>query len=209
MDYLLEISAALQSGQSKRIRQLVPEALETGIQPDDILNKGLLRGMSVVGEKFRRDEVFVPEVLIAAHSIKLSLAYLQPYLQQEDRIIGTVILGTVQGDLHDIGKNMVRMMMECAGLRVIDLGVDVPAERFISTAIQESADIIACSALLTTTMPAIKTIVEQAKLAKIRDKVKIMVGGAPTSQAFCSTIGADIYTPDAASAAETAVALLK
>lgn len=209
MDYLSEIAAALEAGRTKQIRLLIPAALEAGLEPLTILNEGLLHGMARVGAKFRRDEVFVPEVLIAAHAIKIGLAFLGPSLKLEkSEVKGTVVLGTVQGDLHDIGKNMVRMLMECRGLRVIDLGVDVPAEQFVATAIAEKADIIACSALLTTTMEAMRAVIRKTQEAHIRHKVKIMIGGAPVSQAFCNSIGADAYTPDAVSAADKALALI-
>ena len=210
MNYLEEISQALQKGRTKLVKALIPEALENGLSPHEIVNDGLLHGISIVSEKFKLDEVFVPEVLIAAHVMKAGLNELKPYLDREPaQIHGTVVIGTVQGDLHDIGKNMVGMLMECRGLQVIDLGVDVPAQRFVEAAIESRCDIVACSALLTTTMDAISQVIQALKDANIRSKVKVMVGGAPVSQAFCDAIGADVYTADAASAADKALELVR
>lgn len=209
MSTLIEISEALQKGRAKQVKTLVPQALEEGIPAQQILEEGLLSGMGIIGEKFKNNEVFVPEVLVAARAMNVGAELLKPYLTEagvESR--GKVCLGTVKGDLHDIGKNLVRMMLEGKGLEVIDLGVDVDAETFVRTAIDNDCQIIACSALLTTTMSAMEDVVNKVKEAGIRDKVKIMVGGAPITDAFCKTIGADAYTPDAASAAEKAVELL-
>ncbi|MGN0968821.1 MAG: corrinoid protein [Oscillospiraceae bacterium] len=209
MSTLIEISEALQKGRAKQVKVLVPQALEEGIPAQQILEEGLLAGMSIIGEKFKNNEVFVPEVLVAARAMNVGAELLKPYLTEAGvESKGRVCLGTVKGDLHDIGKNLVRMMFEGKGLEVIDLGVDVDAETFVQTAIDNDCQIIACSALLTTTMSAMEDVVNKVKEAGIRDKVKIMVGGAPVSEAFCKTIGADAYTPDAASAAEKAVELL-
>lgn len=209
MGTLNEISAALQKGRAKQVKTLVPQALEEGIPAQQILEEGLLAGMSIIGEKFKNNEVFVPEVLVAARAMNAGAELLKPYLSEAGvEAKGKVCLGTVKGDLHDIGKNLVRMMFEGKGLEVIDLGVDVDAETFVQTAIDNNCQIIACSALLTTTMSAMEDVVNKAKEAGIRDQVKIMVGGAPVTDAFCQTIGADAYTPDAASAAEKAVELL-
>ena len=209
MSTLIEISEALQKGRAKQVKTLVPQALEEGIPAKQILEEGLLAGMSIIGEKFKNNEVFVPEVLVAARAMNTGAELLKPYLAEAGvESKGKVCLGTVKGDLHDIGKNLVRMMMEGKGLEVIDVGVDVDAETFVQTAIDNDCQIIACSALLTTTMPAMEDVVNKAKEAGIRDKVKIMVGGAPITDAFCQMIGADAYTADAASAAEKAVELL-
>ncbi len=209
MSILIEISETLQKGRVKQIKALVPQALEEGIPAQQIVEEGLLAGMSVIGEKFKNNEVFVPEVLVAARAMNAGTEILKPYLSEsEAKAKGKVCLGTVKGDLHDIGKNLVRMMMEGKGLEVIDLGVDVPAEKFIQTAIENDCQIIACSALLTTTMSAMKDVVAAAQEAGIRSNVKIMIGGAPITAAFCANIGADAYTPDAATAAEKAVELL-
>lgn len=209
MSILIEISEALQKGRAKQIKTLVPQAIEDGIPAQQILEEGLLAGMSVIGEKFKNNEVFVPEVLLAARAMNAGAELLKPYLSEAGvEAKGKVCLGTVKGDLHDIGKNLVRMMFEGKGLEVIDLGVDVDPETFVQTAIDNNCQIIACSALLTTTMSAMEDVVHKAQEAGIRDKVKIMVGGAPITDTFCKSIGADAYTPDAASAAERAVELL-
>ena len=174
----------------------------------EILEKGLLDGMNVIGEKFKNNEVFVPEVLIAARAMNQGVALLKPLLAEAGvKASGKVCIGTVQGDLHDIGKNLVKLMLEGKGLEVIDLGTDVAPETFVQTAIDQNCQIICCSALLTTTMGVMADVVKAAESAGIRDKVKIMIGGAPVNQAFCDQIGADVYTSDAASAAEAAVAL--
>ncbi|NMA32952.1 MAG: cobalamin-binding protein [Clostridiaceae bacterium] len=206
MSILAEISQNLQQGRAKAVKELVEKAVEEGIDAKTILEQGLLEGMSVIGEKFKKNEVYVPQVLIAARAMKAGTEVLQPLLVSSGvKAKGKVVIGTVRGDLHDIGKNLVRMMMEGKGLEVIDLGVDVPAEKFVEAVMEANADIVACSALLTTTMPEIKTVVDEIVRAGIRDKVKIMIGGAPVTDSFCKQIGADIYTPDAATAAEAAV----
>ena len=206
---LQEISEKIQKGKTKDIKALVPKALEEGISASDILNDGLLAGMNIVGVKFKNNEVFVPEVLIAARAMKAGTDLLKPCLISADiSAKGTVILGTVRGDFHDIGKNLVKMMMEGQGLDVIDLGVDVAPEAFVAAAKEHNADLIACSALLTTTMDEMKNVVELCKAEGIREKVKIMIGGAPITDAYCAEIGADLYTSDAASAAEQAASLL-
>ena len=204
-EILTEISEKIQRGKTKDIKALVPKALEQGIPAAEILNDGLLDGMNAVGVKFKNNEVFVPEVLIAARAMKAGTDILKPYLVSDNvSAKGKVVLGTVRGDFHDIGKNLVKMMMEGHGLEVIDLGVDVDPAVFVSTAKETGADIIACSALLTTTMAEMKNVVELCKAEGIRDSVKIMVGGAPITDAYRDEIGADVYTSDAASAAEAA-----
>ncbi len=208
MSILVEISEKLQKGKAKDVKQLVEQAVQEGISAKEILDDGLLAGMNVIGEKFKNNEVFVPEVLVAARAMNMGANVLKPLLEESGvKASGKVCIGTVQGDLHDIGKNLVKMMMEGKGLEVIDLGTDVSAEKFVQTAIDENCQIIACSALLTTTMNVMESVVEKAGEAGIRDKVKIMVGGAPVTQNFCEKIGADNYTPDAATAAETAVSI--
>lgn len=200
-----DISLNLQQGRAKNVKELVQKALDEGIDAKAVLDEGLLAGMSIIGEKFKNNEVYVPDVLIAARAMNAGSEILKPILTQSGIASkGKVVLGTVKGDLHDIGKNLVKMMMEGKGLEVIDLGIDVSAEKFITTAKETGADIIACSALLTTTMGEMKNIVEASKTAGLRDSVKIMVGGAPVSEGFCKQIGADIYTPDAATAADVA-----
>ena len=207
---LQEISEKLQQGKTKDIKVLVPQALEEGVPAKEILNEGLLAGMSVIGVKFKNNEVFVPEVLIAARAMKTGTEILKPYLVSADvQPAGKVVLGTVRGDFHDIGKNLVKMMMEGKGLEVVDLGTDVAPETYVQTAVEQGCQIICCSALLTTTMGMMEEVVKKAEEAGIRDKVKIMVGGAPVTEAFCEQIGADKYTADAASAADAAVALCR
>lgn len=204
------ISEQLQKGKAKDVKTLVTEAIGDGIPAEEILSEGLLAGMSVIGDRFRKNEVFVPEVLVAARAMNQGAALLKPLLAGDGAAAGgRVCIGTVQGDLHDIGKNLCRMMMEGKGLEVVDLGTDVAPETFIRTAQEQNCNVICCSALLTTTMDKMREVVEEAEKAGIRDKVKIMVGGAPVTQAFCDQIGADAYTPDAASAAEKAVAFCK
>ena len=182
--------------------------MDQGIPVDQILNEGLLGGMSVIGEKFKNNEVYVPEVLVAARAMNMGAQVLKPLIEEAGiKATGKVCIGTVKGDLHDIGKNLVKMMMEGKGLEVIDLGTDVEPETYINTAIEQNCQVICCSALLTTTMGVMEEVVKKAEEAGIRDKVKIMIGGAPVTDDFCKKIGADKYTPDAASAAEAAVAL--
>jgi corrinoid protein of di/trimethylamine methyltransferase len=205
---LNEISTNLQLGKAKAVKELVQNALNDGISAKSILEDGLLAGMNVIGVKFKNNEVYVPDVLIAARAMNAGTELLKPFLAESGvKAAGTVVLGTVKGDLHDIGKNLVRMMMEGKGLEVVDLGVDVPAQTFDEKAKEENADIIACSALLTTTMTEMKTIVDAVKSSDIKNNVKIMVGGAPVTDSFCKTIGADYYTADAATAAEVAISI--
>ena len=207
MSILTDISENLQKGKAKVVKELVQQAIDQGIPVEQILDEGLLSGMNVVGEKFKNNEVFVPEVLVAARAMNMGAQLLKPLLAEAGvKASGKVCIGTVQGDLHDIGKNLVKMMMEGKGLEVIDLGSDVAPEQYIETAIQENCQIICCSALLTTTMGVMQEVVTKAEEAGIRDKVKIMIGGAPVTDSFCQQIGADKYTPDASSAAEAAVA---
>ena len=207
---LHEISVQLQAGKAKVVKELVQQALDEGISAKQILEEGLLDGMDAVGEKFKKNEIFVPEVLVAARAMNNGVAVLKPYLADAGvQSAGRVCIGTVKGDLHDIGKNLVKMMMEGKGLEVIDLGTDVTPENFVQTAKEKNCQIICCSALLTTTMGTMGEVVKAAEAAGIRDKVKIMVGGAPVTDAYCRQIGADAYTSDAATAADTAVAFCK
>lgn len=205
MSILQEISTYLQQGRVPMVKELVQKALEEGIEPKTILEEGMLQGMDVIGGKFKRNEVFVPQVLIAARAMNAGVEVLKPHLVASGvEPVGTAIIGTVKGDLHDIGKNLVKMMIEGKGLKVIDLGVDVPPEKFVEGIIENNASIVCCSALLTTTMNEMKNVVDIIAEKGLREKVKIMVGGAPITQAFCESIGADCYTEDAASAAEAA-----
>ncbi len=205
-----EISENLQKGKAKIVKELVAKAIEDGLPAGQILNEGLVSGMNILGEKFKNGEVYVPEVLVAARAMNAGMQLLKPILIEDGiESSGKVCIGTVQGDLHDIGKNLVKMMMEGKGLEVIDLGTDVAPETFIQTAINEGCQIICCSALLTTTMDKMAEVVKEAEAAGIRDKVKIMIGGAPITEDYCKKIGADCYTSDAASAADAAVELCK
>lgn len=208
MSIYLEISENIQNGKHKIVKELVEKAVADGLPADEILSKGLLSGMDKIGERFKNNEVYIPDVLIAARAMTAGVQLLKPLLAQSGvRSTGKVCIGTVQGDLHDIGKNLVKMMMEGKGLEVVDLGTNVSPEKFVNTAIEQNCQVICCSALLTTTMEVMADVVKCAKDAGIRDRVKIMVGGAPVTEEYCTKIGADRYTPDAASAAEAAVEL--
>lgn len=205
MELLQEISEFLQKGRAKNVKQLVQQALDQGINPKEILNEGLLDGMSVIGGKFKRNEVFVPEVLVAARALNAGLSILEPKLIEiGNEPIGRVVIGTVKGDLHDIGKNLVAMMLKGVGFEVYDIGVDATPEAFIDKAEAEGADIICMSALLTTTMENMQEVIDKLNEKALREKYIVMVGGAPVNESFAKQIGADYYTPDAASAAETA-----
>ncbi|MBD5559127.1 MAG: cobalamin-binding protein [Clostridia bacterium] len=210
MEILSEISQFVQKGRIKNVTAQVSQALADGIAPAVILSDGLLDGMAEVGEKFKKNEIYVPEVMIAARAMTAGIDLLKPVMNDGDaKAKGKAVLGTVKGDLHSIGKNLVKIMFEGKGIEVIDLGVDVPAEKFVDVAVQEGAGIIACSALLTTTMPMMEKVVQIAEERGVRDKIKIMIGGAPVSQGFCDEIGADCYTDDAASASSAALEYLE
>ncbi len=209
MSILNEISENLQKGKAKIVGELVRSAADSGIDAVLILEQGLLAGMDVIGARFKNNEIYVPEVLIAARAMNAGMEVLKPLLVSEGvRSKGKVVLGTVKGDLHDIGKNLVRMMMEGKGIEVIDLGTDVPAERFVSAAVENGAGIIACSALLTTTMGEMKKVIGLLNEQGLRDSITVMIGGAPVTDGYRESIGADIYTPDAASAADEAARVL-
>jgi len=198
-----EISDLLQRGKAKDIVVAVEKALGEGAAPADILEKGLISGMSIIGGKFKNGEVFVPEVLIAARAMNHASAALKPALVKAGvQPVGKAVICTVKGDLHDIGKNLVRMMIEGKGVETIDLGVDVASEKIIESVQSTGAKVLCLSALLTTTMLSQKEVIDALKAAGIRDKVKVMVGGAPVTQSYADEIGADAYTPDAATAAE-------
>ncbi len=205
---LEEISRFLQQGRVPSVKEQVSKAVAEGISAEDILENGLLAGMNVIGEKFKNNKVFIPEVMLAARAMNAGLEILKPLLAESGvETKGTVVIGTVKGDMHDIGKNLVKMMLEGKGLKVIDLGTDVPAAKYLSAAEQNGAQIIACSALLTTTMQEMQNVVKLVSESPLAGKVKVMIGGAPVTQEFCDKIGADYYTPDAASASELAVSL--
>ena len=208
MSILNDISSWLQQGRAPKVKACVQQALDEGIPASEILEQGLLEGMGIIGQKFKNNEVFVPEVLIAARAMSKGVEVLRPHLVEDGvEEKGTVVLGTVKGDLHDIGKNLVRMMMEGKGLKVIDLGVDVPVEKFLDAARENDARIICCSALLTTTMGEMRSVVEAVEASELKGKISIMVGGAPVTQSYCDQIGASRYTADAATAAEVALEL--
>lgn len=207
---LQEISLKLQAGKAKDVKVLVQQAIDEGIPAQQILEEGLISGMSIIGEQFKNNEVFVPEVLVAARAMNMGAKLLKPLLAEAGvKASGKACIGTVKGDLHDIGKNLVKMMLEGKGLEVIDLGTDVAPEAFVNAVKDEGCQIVCCSALLTTTMGVMGDVVKAIEAAGLRDKVKIMIGGAPITDAFCQQIGADVYTPDAASAADKAVELCK
>lgn len=206
---LKELSEAVIRGKKALAEELTQKALAEGMDPHLILNQGLVAGMEVVGEKFKCNEFYVPEVLVAARAMKSALELLRPYLaERKIEPKARIVIGTVQGDLHDIGKNLVSMMLEGAGYEMIDLGVDVSPQMFVESAQKEKAKVVAMSALLTTTMGMMKDTIEAFKEAGIRDKVLVIVGGAPITQKFADQIGADGYAPDAASAVDKVNELL-
>lgn len=197
----------LYKGKAKEVKQAAEQALAAGVAPKDILEKGLIAGMDRVGQDFKANVIYVPEVLIAARAMKAAMEILRPALAAAGaQPVGTFIVGTAKGDLHDIGKNLVAMMMEGAGFKVVDLGVDVSPEAFVAKAKEEKATLVGISALLTTTMVNMKSIIEALKAAGV--KARVMIGGAPVTQKFANEIGADGYAPDAASAVDKAKELL-
>jgi len=206
---LQQIAENLIQGNAPKVKELVQRAVDEGENSQKILNEALLAGMSVVGDKFKKNEFYIPEVLIAARAMKQGMQILKPLLVKENiKGVGTVVIGTVRGDLHDIGKNLVGMMLEGAGFEVIDAGIDVAPDLFIKTAKEKNAKIIGLSALLTTTMPAMKEVVTSLNGSPLKGKIKVMVGGAPVTKDYADEIGADGYAPDAASAADLAKKLL-
>ena len=211
MTIIDDISSAVLRGKRKEVAPLVQQALDEGLDPVAILNDGLVPAMSVIGEKFSAGEAFVPEMLVAARAMAAGTEVLKPHLAEAGaEPLGKAVIGTVRGDMHDIGKNLVRMMIESKGFEVTDLGVDVAPEQFV-TFLQEheDTDIVCCSALLTTTMPEIGATIRAIEEAGLRDRVKVMVGGAPVTQAFADEVGADAWTPDAGAAAAKAVELVR
>ena len=205
MGIIEDIPTFLQKGRTKNVKALVQQALDEGVNPKEILNDGLLGGMMIIGEKFKNNEVFVPEVLVAARAMNAGITILEPKLVEVgNEPVGRAVIGTVKGDLHDIGKNLVTMMLKGAGFEIHDLGVDVDAESFISKAEEMNADVICMSALLTTTMPNMKDVIDLLDEKGLRSKYIVMVGGAPVNESFAQQVGADYYTPDAATCAEVA-----
>lgn len=205
MGVIQEISEYLQKGRAKNVKALVQQALDENLDPKEILNEGLLSAMMIVGAKFKNNEVFVPEVLVVARAMNAGLTVLEPKLVEVgNEPVGKAVIGTVQGDLHDIGKNLVVMMLKGAGFEIYDLGVDVDPMAYIDKAEEVGADIICMSALLTTTMPKMQDCIDNLKERGLRDKYIVMIGGAPVNDSFCQQVGADYYTPDAATCAEVA-----
>jgi 5-methyltetrahydrofolate--homocysteine methyltransferase len=193
-----------------KVLEIVQNALDQGVEAKEILNKGLIAGMNVVGEKMENEEMFIPEVLMAAKTMSSAVEILKPLLADEDMTaIGKVIIGTVKGDLHDIGKNLVSMMLESAGFEVYNLGVDISPDKFVEEVNGKNVELLCLSALLTTTMPMMKQTIDALIESGLRDRVKIMVGGAPVTKNFANEIGADGYAPDAGSATKLAKALLE
>ena len=208
MSVVQDIAENLMKGKANDVKELVQKALDEGVAPGSVLNEGLLAGMSVIGERFKKNEVYVPEVLIAARAMKAGMEILQPQLAAAGvEPVGVAVIGTVKGDLHDIGKNLVGMMLRGGGYEVIDLGTDVSAEQFVDAAKENGAQIIGLSALLTTTMPYMAQVVKAVQDAAL-DGVQTMIGGAPVTQQFADEIGAQGYAADAASAVEIAQKLV-
>lgn len=208
-DVLGQIAESLMKGKANDVKEMVQKVLDDGVEPAKVLNEGLLAGMSVIGARFKKNEVYVPEVLIAARAMKAGMEILQPKLVASGvEPKGTAVVGTVKGDLHDIGKNLVCMMLEGAGFKVVDVGIDVDPEKFVQAAIEHKAQIVGVSALLTTTMTNMKAVVEAVKASEVAKTSKVMIGGAPVTQSFADEIGADGYAADAASAADLALSLL-
>lgn len=204
-----DISSAVLNGKRKEVKKLVPQALEEGIDPKTILEEGLIKPMGIIGDQFSAGEVFVPEMLVAARAMSTGTEILKPYLVDEGaEPAGKAVIGTVKGDMHDIGKNLVRMMIEGKGLEVEDLGVDVAPEQFVEyVKANPDCHLVCMSALLTTTMPEMKNTVDAFVEAGLHDQVKIMIGGAPVTPAYAEEIGADSYTDDAGEAANVAAEL--
>ncbi len=206
---LKDISEALIKGQAPLVKELVNDCVAHGLDTEVILNEGLIAGMNVIGKRFKKDEIFLPEVMIAARAMHAGLDILDPILSKGNvQPRGVIVLGTVRGDLHDIGKNLVSIMFRGAGFKVIDLGIDVPDEDFVKAVKENHPDILALSALLTMTLPMMKTTIEAVEGAGLKDEVVIMVGGAPVTQKFADQIGAHGYAPDAATAVDKAFELM-
>ncbi|MBI2915130.1 MAG: corrinoid protein [Firmicutes bacterium] len=210
MNVLNEISEFLIVGNANKVKELVQKSLDEGMAPGRIIREGLIPGMAVVGERFKKNEVYVPEVLIAARAMYAGLNIVKPLLTEADAAfsLGKALIGTVKGDLHDIGKNLVAMMVEGAGFEVVDLGVDVSPEKFVEAVNQHNPTHVMMSALLTTTMVNMKSTVEALKAAGVREKVKVLIGGAPVTQRYADEIGADGYAPDSSTAVDVAKKLV-
>jgi len=210
MEQLAKMGEDLYKGDANSVASLVQQALDSGVSPAEILEKGLIAGMNTVGKDFRDGMLFIPEVLIAARAMHAGMDILKPLLSEAElKATGTFVIGTVKGDLHDIGKNLVGMMMEGAGFEVIDLGIDTPAEKFIEAVEEYEPELVGMSALLTTTMVQMKGVIEALKEAGLRDRVKVIVGGAPVTEKYAQDIGADGYAPNASAAVDKAKELLQ
>ena len=211
-DALTTMSEAVQNGDQDKVAQIAEEALKGGMSPGDILDKGLVPGIQALGAKFKNEEVFLPEVLIAVRAMNRGVDVIKPHFSAEDAAKqgkeGTVVLGTIEGDLHDIGKNLVKLMLEGNGFRVIDIGVDAPATAFAEAAKENNADIIGISSLLTLTMTMIPQVIEALDKLGVRDKVRVMIGGAPVTREFADSIGAEGFAEDCASAVDEAKRLM-
>lgn len=209
MSILIQIANAVEAGKAKDVKNLVTEAVGEGISANDILNGALIAGMMATGEKFKRNEVYVPEVLISARAMNKGVEVLKPYLTAEGvEPVGKAVICTVKGDLHDIGKNLVKMMLEGVGIECLDLGTDVSADKVVDAVKESGAELVCLSSLLTTTMTYHKDVIDALTEEGLRDKVKVMVGGAPVTKEYAESVGADVYTKDAAEAADAALALL-
>ena len=209
MSVFQEISEALIKGQAPKVKELVQQAVDSGESSSDVLTQGLIAGMNVIGERFKKNEVYVPQVLIAARAMHSGMEVLKPLLAESGvQPIGKVVIGTVKGDLHDIGKNLVCMMLEGAGFEVIDCGIDCPADKLVEAAQSGGATLIGMSALLTTTMPAMKDTIAALESKGLQGQIKTFIGGAPVTQKYADEIGADGYAPDAASAVDVAKTLM-
>jgi len=209
MTIIEQICKAIETSDLKSAKTLVQQAIDEGVSAQEILNDGLVAGMSIIGARFARNEAFIPEVLVSAKAMNKGIELIKPLLLAEgSKPIGKVCIGTVQGDKHDIGKNIVKLLMEGRNIEVIDLGVDVAPERFVNAVKEHNCDILCLSSLLSTTMPMIPKILEALEAEGLRDKVTVMIGGAPVSQDFCDKVGADVYAADGASAAERAAEIL-
>ena len=206
MEILSEIANNVEHGDSAAVKSLLRKALSMNIAPEIILNSGLIKGMEAIGKKFKANEIFIPEVLIASRAMKSAMDAIKPYLSKsEEHLFGKIVLGTVSGDLHDIGKMIVKIALEREGYDIIDIGIDVPKETFLETVQKENPDIVGMSALLTTTMSYMRDVVDTIKSAHLKKNIKIIIGGAPITQSFADEIGADGYAPEA----ESAVTLVK
>jgi len=204
-----ELADSILTGNNVRSKEITQDLVGKGIDPVEILNEGLIAGMDVVGKKFKANEMYIPEVLIAARAMHAAMDILKPLLSESGAPSkGTAVIGTVQGDLHDIGKNLVSMMLEGAGFNVVDIGVDIPPEKFVEAVNSNKANILGLSALLTTTMPAMKEIIEEVRKDGNAKSVKIIIGGAPVTQEYADSIGADGYAADASTAVEISEKLL-